>query len=133
MPKARRPMPKWKPAPEGLIRRYERAIQLLAGVQPREMFGHPAVFANGQMFSGLVQDQMFIRLSDQDRSEPLKQAGARSFEPMPGRPMREYVVVPEAVLESEAQLGAWLHKGLAYARSLPPKASKPQGVPPRAP
>ena len=65
-----------------------------------------------------------------DRAAFLRQAGARVFEPMPGRAMREYVVVPAAVLKSRAKLNGWLNKALAYAQALPPKAAKSTSVKP---
>jgi hypothetical protein len=48
-----------------------------------------------------------------------KEAGP--FEPMPGRPSREYVTVPSAVRSSHAELHGWLVKAQAYAGS---KAAK---------
>jgi hypothetical protein len=38
--------------------------------------------------------------------------------------MREYVVVPHAVLESPSALHAWLTKAQEYAASLPPKKKR---------
>jgi hypothetical protein len=67
-----------------------------------------------------------VRLEENDRAELLAQPGAHLFEPMEGRPMREYVVFPEAMLSDRAALTAWLAKGLAYAASLPPKEKKPR-------
>ena len=87
------------------------------------MFGYPVAFTKTQMFASLFQDKMIVRLSDADR-EALGRDGARPFEPMPGRPMREYVVVPEAVRESPSTLRSWLAKAQAYAGSLPPKKER---------
>jgi len=87
------------------------------------MFGYPAAFVNGNMFMGLFQDQMIVRLPEGDR-ETLNRAGGTAFEPMPGRPMREYAVLPRAILENRKALSSWVSKALAYGRSLPSKASK---------
>jgi TfoX/Sxy family transcriptional regulator of competence genes len=76
------------------------------------------------MFVGLFQDRMMMRLPDNERASFLKLKGARPFEPMPGQPMREYVEVPEAVLNSKAKLKTWLGKSYEYAQSLPAKAKK---------
>jgi hypothetical protein len=70
-----------------------------------------------------VTQEAFMRLSEPDR-RALVSEGARSFEPMLGRPMREYVVVPAAVLESPSALRSWLTKAQAYAASLPPKKKR---------
>ncbi len=74
------------------------------------MFGYPAAFRNGNMFAGLFQHSMILRLSPEDRANLAVRAGARAFEPMPGRPMREYVVVPPAIVESVGEVQRWLAK-----------------------
>ena len=115
-----RTMPEFRPASEKLINIFSKAIESLPGIEPRKMFGYPCAFVNGQMFVGVFQDRLMLRLSDADRVKFLTLEGAKPFEPMPGRPMREYVEVPDDVLKS-AELKKWLKKSLAYAQSLPPK------------
>jgi hypothetical protein len=46
---------------------------------------------------------------------------AEQFEPMSGRVMREYVVVPKVLLKAPGELRAWVEKSLAYVSSLPAK------------
>lgn len=121
-------MPKWRPAPASLIEAFNKAIMLFPEAEVRKTFGYPSSFAQGNMFAGLHQESMVLRLSDEDRAKFLELRGARQFEPMPGRPMRQYVVVPEAVLHSEGQLKTWLERALAYAKSLPPKVRKAKGA-----
>ena len=60
------------------------------------MFGYPCAFVNGNMFAGLFQDRIFVRLSPDDRSGLDRTHGAIDFEPMPRRPMKAYAVVPDA-------------------------------------
>jgi TfoX/Sxy family transcriptional regulator of competence genes len=79
---------------------------------------------NGNMFTGLHQENMMLRLSEKDRAELLAVKGAAPFEPMPGRAMKEYVVVPQTMLKKPAELKQWLARSFAYASSLPPKAKK---------
>ena len=92
-------------------------------LQRRPMFGMPCAFAGGQMCVGLFADSLFFRLSEADR-ETFAAAGGRPFEPIPGRAMREYMVVPEAMLGERGALGAWLDRSQAYAASLPPRVRK---------
>jgi TfoX/Sxy family transcriptional regulator of competence genes len=115
------PVSTWTKAPEALVRLFNMAIEQLPQAETRQMFGYPAAFTNGKMFAGLHQDNMVLRLPDDERSLFLQQPGARVFEPMPGRPMREYVVAPPALLASTADLVAWLEKAFAYTSTLPPK------------
>ena len=99
-------------------------IRPLPGAETRKMFGYPAAFYNGQMFAGLFQESMFLRLGSDDRAAFLALPGSHVFAPMAGRPMREYVVVPEAMLAAPADLAPWLDRALAYAAALPPKPEK---------
>jgi TfoX/Sxy family transcriptional regulator of competence genes len=117
-------MPKWRAAPDEMVRLFESALLSVPEAQTRKVFGYPAAFINGQMFAALHQDNMILRLSEPDREAFLRRKGAGIFEPMPGRPMREYAVVPPSVLKSKPQIKTWLSKAIAYAKSLPPKAPK---------
>jgi len=126
-------IPKWKPAPQALVSRFEQAASGLTGVELRKMFGYPAAFLGGNMFTGLHEDHLILRLSEADRALLLRVNGARIFEPMPGRPMREYVVLPESILSSPPKLVEWMNRAHAYARTLPPKDPKARkGSPVRA-
>jgi len=93
--------------------------------QKRIMFGCPAYFVNGNMFAGVHQDSLMIRLSEADQHELLRQNDEVSpFEPMPGRPMKEYLVLPTSLLEDAREFGQWLRRSFEYASSLPPKQPK---------
>src|SRR5262245_58388291 len=121
MPSPRRPMPKWTKAPEALVVLFASLIEELPGVETRKMFGYPAAFVKGQMFAGLFQSSMIVRLDPEGRARLSREQGARPFEPMPGRPMREYMAVPETLLSSREALASWLEQARGYAASLPPK------------
>jgi len=106
-----------------MVERFERVMAPFP-VQQRKMFGFPCAFLVGQMVAGLFQDGLFLRLGTEDREAFLALEGASLFEPMPGRPMKEYVLVPQQILDSEEALRAWLEKSLAYVLALPPKEKK---------
>jgi TfoX/Sxy family transcriptional regulator of competence genes len=120
-------MKKWKPAPREAIAAFEASTSGLSGVEPRKMFGYSCVFAKGNMFAGLHEAGMILRLPDEQRAEFLRIKGASQFEPMPGRVMREYVVVPKVLLNAPEQLRVWVEKSLAYVSSLPAKSKKSSG------
>jgi len=117
-------MPKFTPAPEALVSYFGKVIAAVPEAETRKMFGYPCAFVRGQTLCGIFQDRLMLRLSDADRARFLKLPGARPFEPMPGRVMKEYVEVPPEVMNSEAELKRWLKRGLAYAQTLPPKVKK---------
>ena len=87
-------MPSFEKSPPELVARFEAAADRHPDATRRKMFGYPAAFYNGQMFAGLHQDSLILRLGPDDRASFLALPGSRIFEPMAGRPMREYVVVP---------------------------------------
>ena len=117
-------MPSFTKAPDDLVEKFESAMKDFPAATPRKMFGYPSAFINGNMFAGLFQEEMFLRLSDEDRAAIRSEYGTSLFEPIPGRPMRGYVLVPRYVLNSPQLLKTWLAKGMAYASSLPPKAKR---------
>ncbi len=86
--------------------------------------GYSCVFAKGNMFAGLHEAGMVLRLPDEHRVKFLRLKGAEQFEPMPGRVMREYGVVPKVLLKAPEQLREWVEKSLFYVLSLPAKAKK---------
>jgi TfoX/Sxy family transcriptional regulator of competence genes len=89
------------------------------GTKTRKMFGNPCSFVNGNMFMGIHNNRIILRLSEADREKFVK-LGGRIFEPMPGRFMKEYVVVPKE-MKTSTELGPWVMNSLSYASSLPPK------------
>lgn len=115
---------KWKKPPPELTALFDAVAPTPPLAERRQMFGYPCCFVNGNMFAGLHQENMMLRLPDGQRKELLKVKGVRVFEPMPGRPMREYVAVPPSLLADHDALRGWMAKSLEYARSLPAKAKK---------
>jgi TfoX/Sxy family transcriptional regulator of competence genes len=126
--------PVWRKSPPDLVARFEAAIPDDPRIERRQMFGYPCIFAGGHMLAGLHQESLVIRMSEADRTEAFDRHGATPFEPMAGRIMREYVVVPEAVLARPRELAAWVRRGLAFVASLPAKQKrKPRKVGVREP
>jgi TfoX/Sxy family transcriptional regulator of competence genes len=113
----------WRKAPPELVDKFNSVIPG-PPAQTRQMFGYPAAFVGGNMFMGLHEDRFILRLPEQEREKLLNVAGAEVFEPMAGRPMKEYIVVPQSVLSSSAKLKSWIEKSLDYAKSLPAKKPK---------
>ncbi len=117
-------MPQFTPAPQEMKDLFGEALAAFPQAQQRKMFGYPAAFVNGNLAAGLFQQDMFLRLSDDDRAAFRGEYKARLFEPMPGRPMRGYVLVPRFVLNSTRLMRMWLGKALDYTATLPPKAQR---------
>ena len=90
-------------------------------IQIKPMFGNVAGFVNGNMFSCLFGDDFCVRLPEAERAELLSVEGTSVLEPMPGRPMKEYVVVPPAWRDDPVRVRDWAARSLEWARGLPPK------------
>jgi len=88
----------------------------------RPMFGNLAAFVNGNMFAGLFGEDLFVRLPE-DESAKIRKQGGRAFEPMPGRAMTGYVVVPEAWRSKPEATKAWIQIALELTGRMPPKAA----------
>jgi hypothetical protein len=114
---------KWEKTPPDLAERFTTAVADLPGAQVRKMFGYPAGFVGGHLFTGIFASSWFVRLPDDPRTE-LAAAGGTAFEPMPGRPMREYLVMPAAMAADAEAAQPWLTRALEYAQQLPPKAKR---------
>jgi TfoX/Sxy family transcriptional regulator of competence genes len=110
----------WRKSPPELIARFAASLPDDAACERRTMFGYPAAFVNGNMFTGLHQESMIVRLDAETRTA-FQRLGGQPFEPMPGRVMREYLAVPDALLGETRSLRRWVGKAFAYAASLPPK------------
>lgn len=92
------------------------------------MFGCPAYFINKNMFSGVFEDSIFIRLSARERDElVIEFKDSTQFEPMKGRVMKEYMVIPKELYNNSETLNHWLERSFQYTSSLPPKKGKRAG------
>ncbi|WP_274361687.1 TfoX/Sxy family protein [Paenibacillus thermotolerans] len=87
----------------------------------KPMFGALAGFIHGNMFTGLVGRHIFVRLPEVQRIQLLEQEGAAEFSPMPGRPMKEYVTVPEQWRGEPEKIREWIAISLSWAETLPEK------------
>ena len=115
---------RWKKSSQKLTDLFESLIPKSSKIEYRKMFGYPCCFVNGNMFMGLHQENMFLRLSETDKQNFLKLGKTKQFEPMPGRVMKEYVTVSPSLLQNKSSLRKWINKSIAYTIQLPPKKKK---------
>lgn len=114
---------KWKSVPEANRQAFDAALPEEPDIERRSMFGCPAAFVNGNLFAGAHQNRINLRLDEPTRAACLAD-GFDPFEPMEGKPMREYVCPPEARSADVQFLMPWLRKAYEYGRGLPPKPAK---------
>jgi TfoX/Sxy family transcriptional regulator of competence genes len=122
---------RFEKSPPWLVALFDEVAASLPG-ERRKMFGYPCLFLGGNLYCGLFQATMMLRLGEQDREALLALPGAAPFDPMGGRPMREYAVLPRDLLDDDRALRDWLRRSAAYASSLPTRKPKAEGRKPRA-
>lgn len=123
----------WTKPPKGLVDLFALSLPDAPGLERRQMFGCPCAFVNGNLFAGILQEEAWARLPPRLREDLDAEFGVRALEPMPGRPMRAYAVLPEAVVEDEARYAEVLRAAYVFTASLPPKvrsARKPRKAAP---
>jgi len=111
-------------ASSDLTKTFEELTPVSGCVSSKKMFGQPAAFANGNLFMGVFGDSLFVRLSEPDCEKARETAGFAPFEPMPGRAMRAYWVLPPSIVKNRIRAREWVARSLDYAITLPPKERK---------
>jgi TfoX/Sxy family transcriptional regulator of competence genes len=84
------------------------------------MFGGLAFLVGGNMSVGVHGSELIVRINPGQTEQALRESGVRIFD-ITGRPMKGWLLVSPSAVESPSALRKWVGKGLAYAKSLPPK------------
>jgi TfoX/Sxy family transcriptional regulator of competence genes len=117
-------MPKMPKPSEAAKAAFAKLVPSGPGVTSRPMFGQPAAFVSGNMFTCLFGDDLVVRLGAEGASKLIKQGG-KQLEPMPGRPMTGYATVPGAWQKSPAAASKLVIEALDFTRTnVKPKAAK---------
>ena len=106
---------------EDLANRIRELISGEADVAEQQMFGGLAFLIGGHMSVAVSgQGGLLLRCDPAETEALLRKPHAGPFE-MRGRAMKGWLrVTPEGV-QTKRQLERWVARGVAYARSLPPK------------
>lgn len=106
---------------EDLANRIRELVASGDGVTERKMFGGLAFLIGGHMaVSASGRGGLLLRVDRAETDELLAKPHARPFE-MRGRVMEGWVRVDAEGLKTKRQLERWVARGVAHARSLPPK------------
>lgn len=113
-------MPTKKKAPsDDRVALYDELIASRPDIE-RKGDAHPYTSLNGNMFTLLHQKRLAIRLPEDEREKFLKKYKTNLFEAY-GTVMKEYVAVPEALLENTKELKKYLDLSYEYAKTLKAK------------
>lgn len=98
-----------KASPE-LLQRFEEHIDLVGDADRKLVFGCPSFLVGGNMFFGVHETGLFVKLPRDTDLPP--------FEPMPGRAMNGFFTLPDG------DVSDWVRQSYEYAKSLPAKSPK---------
>jgi TfoX/Sxy family transcriptional regulator of competence genes len=110
-------MTTWKKVPADLAAAFDAALPPAIDVERRRMFGCPAAFVNGNLFAGLHEDRLMIRLPAEAAARPCV---------LLGRTMREYALFADAPEMPPRAMAAWIRRAYDFTRALPAKAARPR-------
>ena len=105
---------------ERLAARVRDQLALESDVVERKMFGGLAFMVRGNMCCGVVGDELMVRVGAGAHDRLVAEPHARPMD-FTGRPMKGMLYVGAPGLDGDADLGRWVERGVAHARSLPPK------------
>lgn len=114
----------WDKSPEKLVDTFYSIMEAFPEAELRKMFGYPCAFFNGNMFAGLHESNMVVRLNVRDREKAIQEKVGNEFAPMAGRMMREYVALSKAILNNKTDLHKMMEKSFDFVKTLPKKVKK---------
>ena len=109
---------------EDLANRIRELLAGEKGITEMKMFGGLAFLINGNMSVGASgQGGLMLRVEPEETDKLAEKPHTRPFE-MRGKAMQGWLRVDSEGLRTKRQLEPWVRRGVAYARSLPPKKGK---------
>ncbi len=114
-----------KPTPDALST-FESAFPTDVRAVRKQMFGMPAGFVNGNMFMGVWDDGVLLRLDDDTLSKVRGLPGVGSFAPMEGRTWKDYALVSAGRWGDAQELAEWVRKALEHTAKMPAKSASPK-------
>ncbi len=106
---------------EDLANRLRELVVGEPGITEKKMFGGLAFLINGNMsVSASGQGGLLLRCDPAETDDLLAKPHAEPFV-MRGRAMDGWLRVAPEGTRTRRQLQGWVRRGVAYARSLPPK------------
>ena len=89
----------------------------------QKLFGCVCFFLHGHAAVGVWKDRLIVRLGPDEAEASLRESHVRAFD-ITGKPMRNWVCVELAGLETDEALWEWIERGLQFVRTLPRKGTK---------
>ena len=94
--------------------RFDDLAEVVPEADRKLVFGSPCCLLGGNMFFGVHAAGVFVKLAPEQGAELLEEGGT-PFEPMPGRAMGGFYVLPDGDVTD------WVRRSYEYVLTLPPK------------
>jgi TfoX/Sxy family transcriptional regulator of competence genes len=117
-------MPGFDKSPAALVERLDTVAGWFPVVERRLTFGYPCLYVGGNMVSGLFESSWHVKLGPEERHELEAIPGSAPFEPMPGRPMTGFTLLPASIVDDDKAIRQWIRRAIVYGATLPPKVPK---------
>lgn len=117
-------MPDFPKSPPELVERFDAVATDFPAAARRLTFGYPCLYVGGNMVSGLFGPSWHVKLGPDERRELEAIPGAAPFEPMPGRPMTGFTLLPSSIVDDDEAVRRWVGRAIDYGTMLPAKVSK---------
>ena len=105
---------------ESLAARVKEILSGRSDIAERKMFGGLAFMLAGNMCCCVTDQGLMVRVGPEGYAEALTLPHAGVMD-LTGRPMRGWVLVQPAGLESDPGLNQWVSRGAEFSATLPAK------------
>jgi hypothetical protein len=105
---------------EDLANRVREQLAREEALTEKAMFGGLAFLVGGNMAVAMSGDELKVRVGRDRLDDVLELPHTRRWA-MTGRPMKDWVAVGAEGVATDEGLREWIDRGVAFARSLPPK------------
>ena len=110
-----------------LAHRVRELVAHESGLTEMAMFGGLAFMLDGHMAVGVSSGgELMVRVGREHDERALSRPHARIFD-LGGRPMRGWLLIAAPGVRTRRQLEVWVERGVRFARTLPPKATRSPG------
>lgn len=105
---------------ESLAQRIRAALPAVPGLTEKKMFGGISFLVDGKLACGVSRNDLMVRIGQGATAAALEQPHVRMAD-MTGRPMKGWILVEPAGIQSDDDLTQWVTQGCTFAQALPSK------------
>ena len=108
---------------EDLAQRIRKVLSRRKRISERRMFGGLAFLLHGNMFCGVIDTDLVLRLGSGGTRQALTEPHTREMD-FTGKPLRTMIYVAREGYDRDEDLKRWVQKATRFAATLPPKEAK---------